>query len=98
MYSKLLFVILCAAVIAIGLLIMRQQRIEAMHEMAMIHRQINRDRQSLWEWQARIAGATTPRRLSEAIARAGIRLEPMTPGTTSTPTLALAVERDIPRH
>ena len=79
MYAKLLVLIACATLVAAALLHVRQQRFDAMHEMATLHRQMNDHRQALWRWQARIAKATEPPALIQAIARAELALEPVTP-------------------
>ena len=68
-----------ATLVAAALLHVRQQRFDAMHEMATLHRQMNDHRQALWRWQARIAKATEPPALIQAIARAELALEPVTP-------------------
>ena len=87
MYAKVLVLIVCITFVALLLLAMRQQRVEAMHEMVTLHRQINQHRQTLWHWQSKIADTTDPTSLREAIARAGLALEPATqqqapPGAT----------------
>lgn len=79
MYAKLFVLVVFATVVGSLLLIMRQQRVDAMHEMAMLHRQINHHRHGLWQWQTKIADATDPPTLQEALVRAGLELEPITP-------------------
>ena len=79
MYAKLLVLIASVTVGAAVLLHLRQQRFDAMYEMALLHQQMNADRQALWHWQARIAAATEPPTLIQALARAELALEPVTP-------------------
>jgi hypothetical protein len=79
MYVKLLVMIASATLVGAGLLHLRQQRFDAMHEMASLHQQMNEDRMVLWQWQARIARAAEPPVLISAIARAQLELEPATP-------------------
>jgi cell division protein FtsL len=76
MYAKVLVLIAITTVVAMLLLAMRQQRVEAMHGMVSQHRQINENRQMLWEWQSRIAGTTNPVTLRQALKRTGLALEP----------------------
>ena len=79
MRAKLLILILFATVVAAMLLAMRQERFEAMHEMATLHQQMDRQRQSMWKLQARIADAADPPALLHAIERTELALEPVTP-------------------
>lgn len=76
MYAKMLLLIAITTVVAMMLLAIRQQRVEAMHGMVSLHREINENRQLLWEWQSRIADTTTPATLRKAIKRTGLALEP----------------------
>jgi hypothetical protein len=77
MYPKLLALVIFAALLALGTLIMRQQRLEAMHQMVKSHSQINHDRQAIWDYQVRIASKLDPESLAKAAERQGIKLRPM---------------------
>jgi len=79
MYAKALVAILFTVVTGSALLGIRQQRFEAMHDMATLHHQINRSRQSMWQWQSRIAAKTAPPALQQALERSGLAMEPVTP-------------------
>jgi hypothetical protein len=77
MYPKLLAVIVFIALLALGTLVIRQQRLEAMHKIVRSHAQINHDRQAIWDYQVRIAGKLDPESLAKAAERQGLRLRPM---------------------
>ncbi|WP_432799411.1 hypothetical protein [Poriferisphaera sp. WC338] len=83
MFSRLLVAIICAAAIGIGLLALRQQRLEMMHEMTRLHSEMDVIRRDIWEKQVKIAEKTDPQSLKEASARANLVLEPATPSPTS---------------
>lgn len=76
MFAKLLTALVLAVVIGSAVFSLRQQRLELMHEITGLHRQMNRDRQATWDMQVRIAGRTRPEALRDAISRAGIEMEP----------------------
>lgn len=71
MFSKLVALTLALVLMAAGLLVMRQQRIEAAHRTAELHHQIQQTRQALWRAQVDSAGLLRP----EAIRRRLRRLE-----------------------
>ena len=79
MRAKLSFLILFTTVVAAVLLEMRQERFEAMHQMATLHQQMDQQRQSMWKLQTRIADAADPPALLHAIERTELALEPVTP-------------------
>jgi hypothetical protein len=60
MYAKVLVLIAITTVVAMLLLAMRQQRVEAMHGMVSQHRQINENRQMLWECRHYQPGYASP--------------------------------------
>jgi len=70
MFGKLLLVILIAALTAVALLILRQQRIETAHEMSVVHQQMLEHERVLWELQCEIARLCRPeevRRLMQSL-------------------------------
>ncbi len=77
MYPKLLALVVFGALVALGILVMRQQRLEAMHQIVRSHSQINHDRQAIWDYQVRIASKLDPESLAKAALRQGIKLRPM---------------------
>ncbi|MEX0655683.1 MAG: hypothetical protein WD534_16420 [Phycisphaeraceae bacterium] len=85
MYPKLFVAIVFAVVIGAVLLGMRQQRLEAMHEMVRMHREMDAIRQQTWDLQVRIAGELEPELLREAVERANLTLEPATPPALAVP-------------
>lgn len=79
MFVKLLTVVVFATALAAALLSVRQQRLQAMHEMAQHHRQIDAARQATWDTQVKIAQRLRPGELREALERARLALEPVVP-------------------
>lgn len=68
MFSKLLLIILTAALTAVALLGIRQQRLECAHQMAKVHARLSQHHQALWELRSEIARRCRPeevRRLVE---------------------------------
>ena len=83
MYAKLWVVVTSLAAISVALLGLRQKRLEVMHEIAVLNRQMNSDRQQMWDLQVRVAQDVSPPRLETAIDRCGLLLE--TPGQDEQP-------------
>ena len=79
MAAKLLVLILFVTVTAAVVLGYRQQRMQAMHDMAMMHSKIDRDRQKMWEAQTQIARQLEPKALQAAVQRAQLAVEPLMP-------------------
>ena len=80
MFSRALAILLFATAIGVALLALRQQRLTMMHEMALIHADMNQSRQHMWDLQVRIADKVEPPKLAKAIERAKLKLEPAAPG------------------
>lgn len=76
MFAKLFTALVCVTVIGAAILNMRQQRLELMHEITGLQRQMNRDRQATWDSQVRIAEKTQPEALEQALERSGLAMEP----------------------
>lgn len=90
----LLALILYVTGLGTGLLWLRQERLHAMHAVAVLHNQINRSRHGLWDLQVRIADLAGPRQLSKAIERAHLHLQPVASQVeTSQPMLSSAGTR-----
>ncbi len=77
MFAKLLTALVCVVVIGAAVFNLRQQRLELMHEVTDLHRQMNRDRQTTWDTQVRIAEQTQPEVLRDALVRSGLEMEPV---------------------
>ena len=97
MYLKALAIIIFAAAIAMALVTLRHQRLEMMNEMTRLHSQMNRSRQGVWDYQVRIAGKSDPIALAQAIQRAKLNLEPMTPGSNAAPVGIQVTSVSVPR-
>ncbi len=65
MFGKLFVLILGAGAIALTLLVIRQQRIDAVHEMARIHRRLLQHEQACWKLDHQIATQCRPDRVRE---------------------------------
>jgi len=79
MFSRLLALILCTAVMATMLLALRQKRVEVTQQILALHLQMQQSRQARWDQQVAIAGHMRPAELSASIGRAQLKLEPITP-------------------
>lgn len=77
MFLKLLTTLAFATLVAVALLGLRQQRLEAMHDMAQLQAEMDQARQHTWDLQVRIAGRMEPGTLLEAMDRAELALEPV---------------------
>lgn len=78
MFGKLVFLILGVGVVAGVLLVNRQLRIQAAHELADAQRRVAQHDRALWRLRAEIASRVTPQRVEIAASRLG-RLVPVTP-------------------
>lgn len=87
-FAKLLVVIVGAAAIGAALLGMRQQRLQIMHQMAQLYRQMDQSRQETWDLQVEIAQRIRPEALRAAAERASLVLEPVMPADPSPPSVA----------
>lgn len=72
MHLKTCFLVLALGATACGLLVIRQQRIQAAHDLASVSRRIDKLERTRWEMRIAIARATTPDHV-EALAE---RLDP----------------------
>ena len=97
MFPKLLAVLVGTVVIAAALLAVRQQRLATMHEMAVLHRQVQQQRQALWASQVKIAQRSRPDELRAALARAGVTVEPLATPTPQLPAVASGPDTPGPR-
>lgn len=77
MFAKLAMVLIAATALGAALLGLRQQRVQTVGAMAALHARMNATRQMLWDTQVRIAEASSPPRLREALQRAGLATEPI---------------------
>ena len=87
------------AALGAALLGLRQHRLTLRHEMTEMHGRLNAERKALWDAQVRIVEGTSPAALREAIARAGLKLEPITlgPAPDETPPTQADAEPTGPR-
>jgi len=76
MFAKLLTALVLAVIVGAAVFNLRQQRLELMHEITVLHRQMDQDRQATWDTQVRIASRTSPDALHEALSRTGMTMEP----------------------
>jgi hypothetical protein len=60
MFAKLLAIILAVGVIGCALLVNRQKRIEAAHELTRLHQRLQQHERTLWDLKARIAQRCRP--------------------------------------
>jgi len=77
MFAKILTIILACGAIGCVLLVNRQQRIEAAHEMSVIHNRLAEHERSVWRLRAEIARLCRPEQIRDAIERLGDGWQPM---------------------
>ncbi|QDU33127.1 hypothetical protein KS4_11690 [Poriferisphaera corsica] len=77
MFPKILVAIILAAGIGVGLLSLRQQRLEIMNEITAEHRKVDRTRKEIWDIQVRIAERTKPQEVQRVTSNAKLVLEPI---------------------
>ncbi len=76
MFVKLSAVILSVGVVACGLLALRQQRLQAAHELTQAQLRIRQQDEQLWTMRTRIAAEVTPQKIEHLAASFG-KLRPM---------------------
>ena len=86
MLGKLLTLIVFIIAIGAALLGMRQYRLNIQGDMTRLHHEMNQSRKELWDMQVRIARQTEPQALRQAVQRAQLELEPITPATQPAAT------------
>lgn len=71
MFGKLVAVILSIGVVACILLAVRQQRVQAAHELAEVQRRVMEHDRTLWHLRTEIAAKVTPQAVSELAGKQG---------------------------
>jgi hypothetical protein len=71
MFLKLFMIIVVVGALACALLVIRQQRIEAAHEMSLIHRRLTEGEQTLWKLRSEVAVACRPDVVQRMVKRHG---------------------------
>lgn len=71
MFFKLFIIILSVGALACTLLVIRQQRIEAAHEMSLIHHRLSESERTLWQLRSQIAGACRPEQVRSMVDHLG---------------------------
>ena len=91
-FIPLVCLILFMTVVSAALLGLRQNRIEATHDIAVLHREITQTRFTIWDLQERVARRLNPERLRGALSRVHPDLEPLIldPGYDRPAALAAA--------
>jgi hypothetical protein len=69
MFTKLLLIVLAAGAVASGLLVLRQRKVETIHEISRAYQRQRQAERTLWTLQAEIARRTRPEALREQLAR-----------------------------
>ncbi|MCZ6837127.1 MAG: hypothetical protein O7G85_15235 [Planctomycetota bacterium] len=67
MFAKLILIILAAGAIASSLLVLRQQKVETIHEISRAYQRQRVSEQTLWLLQAEIARRVRPEALNEKL-------------------------------
>src|SRR5437762_10796208 len=76
---KLLLCLLCAVLIAVLMLHLRQQRLELNHQANLLHNQIEAQQARLWNQQLQIAVYTAPNAISKTVGDHSLKLVPQSP-------------------
>lgn len=87
MQRKLMVLTAALLLVAGGLLAMRQQELQFARESALLHSEIRRSEQALWNAQAGAARLLRPRQLQRRIDAAQLVLEPAAPRAASAGTV-----------
>ena len=77
MFPKLMAIILCLGATGAGLLVIRQQRIEACHEMVMIHNRLNEHERTLWRLESEISQRCRPDAIRASMKKLNIAWTPI---------------------
>jgi cell division protein FtsL len=73
---KLLICLVCAVLIAVAMLHLRQQRLELDHQANLLHNQIEAQQAKLWNQQLQIAVYTAPNAISKTVGDHSLKLVP----------------------
>ncbi len=84
MFAKLLFIIVVVAASACALLVIRQQRIDAFHEITQTYKRLSEHERTLWTMRAEIAERCRPSQVRLAMNGLGINWAPL-PARPMTP-------------
>jgi hypothetical protein len=77
MFLKTAVIILTLCATALCLVVLRQQRIDTVHEMSLVHRRLNGHEAALWKLRDRIAGECRPQRIRQRLDESGIEWAPI---------------------
>ena len=77
MYAKLLMIILATGAVASGLLVLRQQKVETIHEISRAYHRQRQQERTLWLLQARLAWQCRPEALRELLERQRLDWQPI---------------------
>jgi hypothetical protein len=91
MLQKLIVIITALGATSAALLVNRQQRIEAAHEMAVLHSRLHDHHQVLWRMECEIASRCRPERLRHAMEQTNVVWSPLQIAPRSQPADAMHV-------
>jgi len=77
MFAKLLFIIVIVGATSCALLVIRQQRIDTVHDMSVIHERLLRHERTLWELRSEIAKRCRPSQVRLAMNHLGGNWSPI---------------------
>lgn len=77
MFAKLLFIIIVIAAAACALLVIRQQRIDAFHEITQTYKRLSEHERTLWTMRAEIAERCRPSQVRLAMNALDINWTPL---------------------
>lgn len=82
LFAKLLVVVVALGAMALGLLVLRQQRYEVSNEISRTHNRIVEQERAQWRMRAQVASRSTPADIRAAAERRGIDLSPIQESVT----------------
>ena len=77
MFARILVTIVLGVGIAVGLLTLRQQELEIMHDMTKMHKKIDETRREIWDLKVKIAQESTPSELKAVLQKADMKMKPI---------------------
>jgi len=90
MFAKLLVIILAIGAAACALLVVRQQRVELAHQVAMTHNRLLQHERALWDLRTEIAGRVRPGDVQNLVDQMGGAWSPIpaSPELRHVPTIS----------
>ncbi len=86
MFAKLVTLIVVLMLLAVSLLVFRQQRLDLAHDIAAQHRSVQTSRHAIWKRETRVAELLRPSELMPRLESLPVALDTATPDPVRTNT------------